>query len=424
MRNGLLSIAGALAWALAPAACSSSSTSVPDSGAPDSMPDTTVDSTLDSSLDATADATDAEVAADTSSGDVATDTSLSDVATDTSPGDVATDTSPADVVTDSGGLSDARLVEIVVGGDPQFIVAGDNDDLWFTECQGNKIGRLTTSGALTEYTVPTAASCPWEIAKSALATGTGGAVEAFFFTERGGNKIGAVTATGDFVEFPIPTAGTCPSGLTTWPTDGRLWFTENCDVGWAAPDRIGSLDPYATPNIVEIPTQVGGASLTGIAAGSDGYVWYAVRAPSQGQIGRYKPSGGGSMCVVPEWESEPMEITAGPDGRMWFTEYAGNAIGVVDPAKFNCFPSPFTEFPLSASGSHPVGIAVGPPCDGTGRAVWFAEEHGAKLGCVTTAGNIHEYPVSSSAWGITEGPDGNLWFTEPAAHVVGRLLAP
>ena len=74
--------------------------------------------------------------------------------------------------------------------------------------------------------------------------------------------------------------------------------------------------------------------------------------------------------------------------------------------------------------SNPVGIAAGPPCSGSTRAVWFAEEHGARVGCITATGTVTEYPVSSSTFGITEGPDGNVWFTEPQANKVGRLRAP
>jgi len=41
---------------------------------------------------------------------------------------------------------------------PQSITAGPDGALWFTENGGNKIGRITTAGAVTEYTVPTGIS--------------------------------------------------------------------------------------------------------------------------------------------------------------------------------------------------------------------------------------------------------------------------
>src|ERR1035438_6429510 len=42
------------------------------------------------------------------------------------------------------------------GGDPQYITAGPDGALWFTETVANKIGRITTAGVVTEYAIPTA----------------------------------------------------------------------------------------------------------------------------------------------------------------------------------------------------------------------------------------------------------------------------
>lgn len=46
----------------------------------------------------------------------------------------------------------------VQGGssDPESIAAGPDGAMWFTEYASNKIGRLTPSGELTHYPVPTA----------------------------------------------------------------------------------------------------------------------------------------------------------------------------------------------------------------------------------------------------------------------------
>src|SRR5207249_1593639 len=43
---------------------------------------------------------------------------------------------------------------------PQGIVAGPDGALWYTDPSTNKIGRITTSGGVTEFTVPTRASDP------------------------------------------------------------------------------------------------------------------------------------------------------------------------------------------------------------------------------------------------------------------------
>src|SRR6185436_11779124 len=68
----------------------------------------------------------------------------------------------------------------------------------------------------------------------------------------------------------------------------------------------------------------------------------------------------------------PQDITAGPDGNMWFTEIAGNKIGRITPAGV------ITEFPVPTAASKPVGITAGP--DGN---LWFGEGDGNKIGRIT-----------------------------------------
>jgi virginiamycin B lyase len=39
-------------------------------------------------------------------------------------------------------------------------VTGPDGAIWFTQLAGNRIGRLTIDGGLTEYAIPTAGSSP------------------------------------------------------------------------------------------------------------------------------------------------------------------------------------------------------------------------------------------------------------------------
>src|ERR1700716_2896907 len=69
-----------------------------------------------------------------------------------------------------------------------------------------------------------------------------------------------------------------------------------------------------------------------------------------------------------------------------------------------------SEFPVPTAASAPEGIAAGP--DGN---LWFTEEHGQKIGQITTSGSFSEFSLptaTSDAAEIAAGPDGNLWFTE------------
>ncbi|MHB1536539.1 MAG: Vgb family protein, partial [Acidimicrobiales bacterium] len=68
------------------------------------------------------------------------------------------------------------------------------------------------------------------------------------------------------------------------------------------------------------------------------------------------------------------------------------------------------------------GITAGP--DGN---LWFTENGGDKVGRITPAGAITEYPLptaNSGPDGITAGPDGNVWFTENGGNNIGKLQTP
>lgn len=63
----------------------------------------------------------------------------------------------------------------------------------------------------------------------------------------------------------------------------------------------------------------------------------------------------------------------------------------------------FTEFPLAPNAA-PNRIVAGP--DG---ALWFAELGANKIGRITTAGELTEFPITGGPVGITVGKDGQLY---------------
>ncbi len=86
--------------------------------------------------------------------------------------------------------------------------------------------------------------------------------------------------------------------------------------------------------------------------------------------------------------------------------------------------SKFTEFPLpDAFSKWLAGITQGP--DGN---LWFTEgidkQWDGKIGRITPAGAITEFALptpSADPRAIAAGPDGNLWFTEGLAAKIGRI---
>lgn len=99
---------------------------------------------------------------------------------------------------------------------PARIIVGPDRNLWFTENQANKIGKITPQGIITEYPVPTANSYPNDIA-----VGTDGNL---WFTESQGPKIREISTDGRFKEFVVPSGDDDPEGIT-FDQAGNLWFT-------------------------------------------------------------------------------------------------------------------------------------------------------------------------------------------------------
>jgi len=107
--------------------------------------------------------------------------------------------------------------------------------------------------------------------------------------------------------------------------------------------------------------------------------------------------------------SDPGGITVGSDGNLWFTEFFVGKIGRITPAGV------VTEFPAAGN---PQLIAPG--SDGN---LWFTETSISKIGRMTTAGGFTDFPTTTPASlvGIGAGPDGNVWFCEPQNAKIGRI---
>jgi len=101
------------------------------------------------------------------------------------------------------------------------LTAGPDGNLWFTELgdaqHGDMIGRMTLTGVITQFFLPTPNSEPRGI--------TAGPDGNLWFAEVNANQIGRITPTGTITEFALPTPNSRPGGVTVGP-DGNFWFTE------------------------------------------------------------------------------------------------------------------------------------------------------------------------------------------------------
>jgi streptogramin lyase len=283
---------------------------------------------------------------------------------------------------------------------PMGIVTGPDGNIWFTEYDGNKIGRITPGGVITEFPVPTADSLP-----PGIAAGPDGAI---WFTEASGNKIGRVTTNGRLRDRFLPHAASGPWGLA-FAADGSLWITEFAAnaIERMTPDIMFQRFPI-TSHRRAFPIQ--------IIVGPDGRMWFTEYGGSH--IGVVDASG----KIVERYVGGhgATGLTNGPDGRVWvcLSYYLDSKIAAVD-TRLNV-----TVYPLPNPASAPTAITVGP--DGN---LWITEaEDGAPaiLQMSSTGQVLGEFPLPdfySDPEGITVGPDGNIWFTEFGGNRIG-VMAP
>ncbi|HET9794303.1 MAG TPA: hypothetical protein VFS34_07560, partial [Thermoanaerobaculia bacterium] len=275
---------------------------------------------------------------------------------------------------------------------PRSIVAGPDGDLWFTETNAGKIGRITPGGSVVEYPLPSADAEPWRIA-----AGPDGAL---WFTEMAGNRIGRIDGAGVIDEFDVPTPKSLPRGIAAGP-DGALWFTER------EADRIGRITPSGDIREFDLDVHTGP---DGITAGKDGALWFAEEYA--GRVGRLTTAGVWTETGLLPDSGYPEGIAPSSDGGLWVTTVPGGGGSAV-------------RIPPSGN---PVAHAItpytpgDPAVDGSGN-VWFATSDGT-IGRLDPNGRLTTFTVpteGSYPVGVAIGPDGKIWFTESEASRIGRL---
>jgi streptogramin lyase len=177
---------------------------------------------------------------------------------------------------------------------PTGIARGPDEAMWFTD-QGhsaagdNLIGRLSSSGTITEFALPSGAGRP-----TAIAEGSDGNM---WFTEPGLNRIGRITPGGAITEFPASSVGVSLNNLVLAPDD-NLWFGGgDRAVGWISPQGIVR---EAEPDFVDE------GSVVGLTLAPENELWFDAASPSGGGPGEGSPSYLGHFAIP--WP--PVNLTA------------------------------------------------------------------------------------------------------------------
>jgi streptogramin lyase len=248
------------------------------------------------------------------------------------------------------------------------IVAGPEGNVWFTEPTANKVGYIDPSEpttSLVEFSVP---SMP---TSSYITPGPDGNL---WFT-LGSAGLGRITPSGVVSEFPIAGVNAC--SITTGP-DGTIWLG-SCGT----PRKV----VHFTEGIVE-PFEVAGSIASqpnSIAIGSDGRAWVPANKSTTERIAAVSPSGVVTYYPTPVGVSYT-SLTAGPDGNIWAQNRA------------------------SANEKQKVTIEAIENLDGTFRLSWEGQE--------TASISVDSPPVT------IESELGALPGLPPGAVKVGRTDSP
>ena len=137
----------------------------------------------------------------------------------------------------------------------------------------------------------------------------------------------------------------------------------------------------------------------------------ALPAAATGTITEFRPVGISQTAT-----SDPLGITTGPDGNLWFTDAGASTIATINPSGTG-----LAEFNTNTGASSPVAITKGPD-----NRLWFTELSGSvnQVGRSTTTGSQNEFGIdkpSALPASIATGPDSRMWFTNFGNGTIGTI---
>jgi virginiamycin B lyase len=280
---------------------------------------------------------------------------------------------------------------------PLGIAMGSDGAVWFAESNTNQISRMTWTGEISSYSIPTGAADPGRVVL--------GPDKAVWFTEFNGNNIGRITTDGRMTEYPLPTKNAGPNGINPGPDDGALWFCESKANQIAKIDaRSGKIQEFKIPS--------GNAQCSTAVAGPDGNIWFTEWGT--GKIGRIGTGGGFEEYEIGNPNAGPAGITVGADRNLYFSMEGPSAIG-----KMSTSGKLLGTYSTPTPGADPLVMAFG-----QGGLVWFAEGKIDSVASISPSGTITEYRTTdphTNPSGITLGPGGVMWFAEKDASKIAHF---
>ncbi len=246
------------------------------------------------------------------------------------------------------------------GASVHALAEGSDNNMWFTDFQSSKVGRVTSAGKFKLF--DTAAGTNMS---NQMVLGPDGNV--WFATDHAG--IGRTTPQGRTEFFSIQNNQYQLTAITVGPKN-QLWFAQ-----WNGPN-VG----YVTTAGAQHEYSAGFGSLSntfGIAYGSDGRIWFC--DPQNQRIGAIKTNGTGLTFYSTGLTTQPDSIVSGPDDNLYFGEFGPPSGGAGYIGRITT-KGKITEYRVPATGSSfPVlGITVGPD-----KNIWFSNNAHSQIGRLT-----------------------------------------
>jgi streptogramin lyase len=272
-------------------------------------------------------------------------------------------------------LNVKHIVNTYPANDPYFMATGSDKNVWYTEINFARIGKITPTGVITEYAIPSG-NDGYDIAP-----GFGGTM---WFDENLGTTIGEITTAGQVTEFALSGAHT--GGGLAKGSDGNMWFDDQVGNSIAKITPTGTVTEYPLPTNPDYPYD--------LVAGPDGNLWYSA---AYGHVGKVTTSGTITEYVGPD-SVNVNAIAAGPDGNLYATE--DNGIYKVTTN------GTITEFTGGLSG---YDIALGPD-----KQMWITR--GQLLAEFNPKTDLFAPTIdldgNNFLWGLTVGSDGDAWISD------------
>lgn len=203
----------------------------------------------------------------------------------------------------TGGLATTFVTP--TAGTPSGITVGPDGALWFTYYAAPKIGRISTSGAFSEYPIPSGTGA------IDIAAGSDGNL---WYTGVGNQKIGRITTGGTVTEFP--TGGLNPGFITPGPAGSDRMY-----VSFFSTNKVGFITAGGNVNTITL-----GADVTQpwYIRTVGNVVWFIEQKAGGFVVARLIADTTVQETVLPA--SNPTNITPGEAGAFYIMDYGASKV--------------------------------------------------------------------------------------------------